>query len=187
VRTYEATLEELGQTRLLAAMVTYGATTELVSGRAAAAAERLAAGVSQLEQIGDRGNVAPAAALLAEALAAQGRDDEALEATVLSERAAAPDDVHAEIAWRTTRATLLARRGEAGQAEELAREAVAIAATTDCPLFQAAGFEALEAARRASGEAVEADRARALAIEAYRAKGAVVLAERAAARVIQPA
>jgi class 3 adenylate cyclase len=187
MRTYEATLEELGQTRLLAAMVTYGATTELVSGQAAAATERLAAGVSQLEHIGDRGNVAPAAALLAEALAAQGRDDEALDATVLSERAAAPDDVHAEIAWRTTRATLLARRGEAEQAEELARDAVTIAATTDCPLFQAAGFEALEAVRRASGDAVEADRARALAIEAYRAKGAVVLAERAASRVSQPA
>ena len=140
VAAYESTLSELGQTRLLAALVTYGATTDLVAGDPHAAADRLAAGVAQLEHIGDHANVAPAAALLAEALAAQGRDDEALGATVLSEQTSSPDDVHAEIPWRATRAMLLARQGRAEQAGELAGRAAEIAGGTDCLLLQAAGL-----------------------------------------------
>ena len=49
----------------------------------------------------------------------------------MSEQAATADDAASQIAWRTVRATVLARRGEVDEAEGLARDAVARAAGTD--------------------------------------------------------
>src|SRR5439155_14921351 len=69
--------------------------------------------------------------LLAQALAAQGRDDEALAATADSERMAAEDDVQAQVTWRAVRAGLLRRSGSAAEADALAAEAVSLARATD--------------------------------------------------------
>jgi class 3 adenylate cyclase/tetratricopeptide (TPR) repeat protein len=73
------------------------------------------------------------AAALAQALAARGRDDEALALTEESERATAADDVQPQVTWRAVRAAVLARRGEREEAERLAGEAVEIAREADDP------------------------------------------------------
>ena len=60
---------------------------------------------------------------LAEALLGQGLDAESEEWTIVAERNAAEDDVHAQMMWRSVRAKVLARRGEIGQAIPLAEAA----------------------------------------------------------------
>ena len=81
--------------------------------------------------MGETGILSTLAALLAEAVLAQGRDAEAEELTRTSEAAATEEDAASQIAWRTVRAVALARRNDVVEAERLAREAVALAAETD--------------------------------------------------------
>jgi hypothetical protein len=71
------------------------------------------------------------AAILARALEMQGRDDEALELAAVSRDNAGVEDLTTQVQWRGPRARVLARRGERAEAEQLAREAVELAARTD--------------------------------------------------------
>jgi hypothetical protein len=74
------------------------------------------------------------AASLALALYEQGRDSEALEFTLDSERTADSDDVQAQASWRAVRARVLRRRREEeAEADRLAAEAVELARGTDDP------------------------------------------------------
>jgi hypothetical protein len=118
------------------------------------------------------------AAQLAETLVAAGRFDEAARLAATSERNAASDDVHAQIAWRVARAKASAGLGAADRAEAIAREAVELATATDSPYFAAEALEALAAALSAAGRESEAERAAAAALGLYEAKGNVVAAER---------
>jgi tetratricopeptide (TPR) repeat protein len=81
--------------------------------------------------MGERGYLSSVAALLAHALSGLGRLDEAERFSRKSEDAAAADDAFSQVLWRSARAKIRARRGELAVAEELAREAVAIAERTD--------------------------------------------------------
>ena len=77
-----------------------------------------------------------------DAVFTQGRDDEAEEPHRDQRQAlGAGDDLLTQILWRGVRAKVMARRGRIDEAEELAREAVAISASTDF----------LNSARRRSG------------------------------------
>ncbi len=71
------------------------------------------------------------AVMLARLTYAQGKYEEAETLTAASERTAQANDVYSQIAWRSTRAKVLARIGELEQAVQLARDAVAIAETSD--------------------------------------------------------
>lgn len=71
------------------------------------------------------------AALLAEVLYRLGRDTEAEEWTRRSEQAAPSQDVLSQALWRSTRAKLLARRGETDQAMWLSAQAVEQARRSD--------------------------------------------------------
>ena len=96
------------------------------------AAEReLRPGYEALRRIGEKSHFSSVAGLLSRALCAQGRYDEAEQLSRESEEAARPNDIHSHILWRTTRAQVLAHRGELESAEALAREAVAFAAASD--------------------------------------------------------
>jgi hypothetical protein len=70
------------------------------------------------------------AARLAQSLYAQQRYVEAEDLYEISEQAGASDDIVTQMLWRQVRAKALARRGEDGAAEDLAREAVALAEPT---------------------------------------------------------
>ena len=76
-------------------------------------------------------------AILARAVRAQGRDDEALELTRAAEAAAADDDVDAQVLWRGIRAPILARAGDPSEAEALVRAALERARQTEMPSLHA--------------------------------------------------
>jgi tetratricopeptide (TPR) repeat protein len=96
----------------------------LLAGRPERAESALRAAAEVLERAGEEGYLASVAAFLAEVLYRLDRDKEAEEWTRRSERATTPEDVEAQAQWRTTRAKLLARRGEAEEALRLTAEAV---------------------------------------------------------------
>ena len=99
---------------------------------------------------------------LAEALLGQGQDVESEEWTVVAERNAAEDDVHAQMMWRSVRAKVLAR----------------LAAPTDGLNAHAKGEGALGEVLQAAGRASEAAGAFARAAALYERKGNVVGAAR---------
>jgi hypothetical protein len=100
----------------------------------------------------------------------------------MSERAAALDDLHAQIAWRIARAKASAGLGAAKRAVAGARAAVELAATTDSSSLLAGALEALAAAHEAAGRSTEAAAAADEALELYEEKGNVAAAERLRAR-----
>jgi len=104
---------------------------ELLAGDPAAAEAALQPACERLEQMGEYAWLPTGAGLLVQALYAQRRYDEAESVSVLSEQAAASDDVYSQVLWRAGRAKASARRGRMEDAERLGREAVALAETTD--------------------------------------------------------
>ena len=103
----------------------------LASGDAPGAEAALRAGYERLAEMGEKALLADTAAMLAHAVYEQGRYDEAWELTQEAEAAADPDDLSAQMGWRTSRARLLARRGDLAEAKRLSGEAVELAARTD--------------------------------------------------------
>jgi class 3 adenylate cyclase/tetratricopeptide (TPR) repeat protein len=169
-------LDALGQGIGAAAITTWSSAIGLLAGDPGAAERELRAALEQLQEIGERGNLSSIAAQLAEALLAQGRSDEALAATLTSEEASSPDDVHAQISWRVARAKALAQLGRGREAEETGLAAVELAAATDSPVLAAEALLALAEAHAAAGEAVEGREAASQALQLYEAKGNVVSA-----------
>ena len=169
-------LDALGQGVSAAAITTWSSAIELLAGDAAAAERELRPALERLQEIGERGNLASIAAQLAEALHAQGRFEEALAATITSEEASSPDDVHAQIAWRVARAKALAQLGRGHEAQEIGGAAVELAGTTDSPVLAAESLLALAAAHAAAGEAEEGRDAAGQAQQLYDGKGNVVAA-----------
>jgi class 3 adenylate cyclase/tetratricopeptide (TPR) repeat protein len=165
--------EELGKPVVAAAVRGWAGAIELYAGAPEDAETLLRPAFETLEARGETGNLSTVAAYLAEALYAQGRVEEAEQATETSERCAAVDDIHAQVGWRITRARVMASRGETDAAEALAHEAGALAAETDYLNLQGDALAVLGevalAARRADG----AD-ALARALEVYSVKGNVV-------------
>jgi ATP/maltotriose-dependent transcriptional regulator MalT len=169
-------LDGLGRGVGAAAITTWSSAIELLAGDAGAAERELRPALGQLQEIGERANLASTTAQLAEALLAQGRSEEALAATVTSEEACSPDDVHAQISWRVARAKALARLGRGREAEETGSAAVELAGTTDSPVVAAEALFALAQAHAALGEAEEGRAAATRAQELYEVKGNVVAA-----------
>jgi class 3 adenylate cyclase/tetratricopeptide (TPR) repeat protein len=174
-------LDALGQGVSAAAITTWSSATELLAGDAVAAERELRPALERLQEIGELGNLASIAAQLAEALHTQGRSEEALAATITSEEASSPDDVHAQIAWRVARAKALAELGRGREAEEIGCAAVELAGTTDSPVLAAEALLALAKAHAAAGDAEEGRDAAGQAQQLYDAKGNVVAARLARA------
>jgi predicted ATPase/class 3 adenylate cyclase len=110
---------------------------ESLAGTPEAAATVLRSSYATLEQMGERGFLSTIAGFLAHALYAQGEYDEGARFSRASEEAAAPDDVFSQMLWRSSRAKILAQRGDLERAEALAREAVRLGAPTDLVNTQA--------------------------------------------------
>jgi len=84
-----------------------------------------------LKKIGEQSHFCSISTMLAQAVYAQGRYDEADKLSREAERSTRPNDVHSHIVWRGTRAKVLARRRDFDAAETLARAAVEYAETSD--------------------------------------------------------
>ncbi len=129
IREGNEILDELG--RLHSAVSHHEALVEMLAGQPAAAEERLRLGYEKLQEMGERALLATTAAMLAQAIHAQGRYQEADSFCLVSERTAAAEDLPTHVKWRGVRAKILGREGRMGEAEALAREAVQLAEPTD--------------------------------------------------------
>jgi ATP/maltotriose-dependent transcriptional regulator MalT len=173
-----AMLVDLGAS-LHSAVAHYDAFVALLAGDAAAAEAVLRTGYEQLEAMGERALLATTAAMLAEALLAQDRDEEAWAFTETGEAAAAPDDLNAHMLCRGVRARLLARQGEIAAADRISAEAVALAAQTDWLSDHADALVARAHVLRAADETSVAIVTVREAVALYERKGNATSAERA--------
>jgi ATP/maltotriose-dependent transcriptional regulator MalT len=155
----------------------------MLAGDPAAAVATLRRSYEALAEMGERGFRSTIAGLLAHALCALGEDDEADRFSRACEDAAAPEDAFSQVLWRSARAKVLARRGDAGPAEAAAREAVEIAERTDLLNTQADALLDLAEVLERSGRNDEARAAAQDAAECFERKGNLVSLARARAAV----
>ncbi|MEA2126366.1 MAG: hypothetical protein QOI80_3148 [Solirubrobacteraceae bacterium] len=172
-----AALDALGG--LQASISHHEAMVELLAGAPERAEARLRADRERLSEIGEHSLLATTIALLAQAVAAQGRWDEAAALCEACREAADPADHGTQALWRTVQARHLARLGRLPDAEALAREAVGLVARTDALTDRGEAFEALAEVLRAGGRTAEAESAIDKAVALYDRKGATVMAARA--------
>jgi tetratricopeptide (TPR) repeat protein len=104
---------------------------ESLAGDWEAAEREWRSGYERLDAMGETGYLSTMAGYLAHALCALARFDEADEISRVAERTGAVDDLITQILWRSARAKVRAAAGDFAGAEQLAREAVELAARTD--------------------------------------------------------
>src|SRR5262245_42496209 len=175
-------LEELG--RLYTVGISqFEVMVELLAGEPAAAELRLRNAYERLDEMGEKALFASTAAMLAQAIYAQGRYEEAGEFCRASREAAAADDLSAQVEWRAIAAKLLARRGETAEAETLAREAVELVARTDFLRTHGDVLLDLGEVLALGGDPQQAAAAIRAGLELYEQKGDTVMAGRARERL----
>ncbi len=165
-------LEDLGLRVAAASAAEIAGSVELLRGDPVAAERELRRGYEAFEKMGELANLSTLAAMLAQALYAQGRDEEALRLTETSEAAAAEEDLHTQVQWRAARAKVLARAGQLEEAVALARGAVELGGRTDFLVMR--GNAALDLAEvlLLAGRADESVAAAREAVALYERKGA---------------
>ena len=176
-------LQDLGLRFLAAAAAEAYGMVELLLGDPEAAAARLREGYDALDAMAARTTLSTIAAVLAQAEYACGRPDEAVRLSEVSEQATSEEDLSTQVQWRGPRAKVLAERGEAEEAERLAREAVALAERTDFLSMHADALVDLAEVLRLLGRSDEAMPALRVAQKLYKQKGNMAAATRAAALV----
>jgi class 3 adenylate cyclase/tetratricopeptide (TPR) repeat protein len=111
---------------------------EMLAGDPAAAERSLRPGCELAREINDAGHLSRASRALAEAVLAQGRDSEAEQLIRVSRDTVRAPDFPDDVTWRRLSARILSGRGELEAAEQLARQALSAASTTDNLNLQAA-------------------------------------------------
>jgi class 3 adenylate cyclase/tetratricopeptide (TPR) repeat protein len=171
-------LRDLGFTVDWAGSAMISGRAELLAGDVRVAERELREGYDALDQLGETGYLSTIAALLAEAVLAQGRLDEAMQLSEASERASAPDDLESQAQWRAVRAHALAQQGVLDEAERLARESIAVVDPTDFLVERANAYRMLAEVLRIAGRPSEAAAALEAALPLYARKGDLVSAAR---------
>jgi DNA-binding SARP family transcriptional activator len=152
------------------------AESALLEGDADRAEQLLRHSMSRLRAMGDRAQLSFSASVLARAVEAQGRAEEAYELTLAAERLVVEGDILAHASWRLVRSRLLVERGDLESAERMAREAVAHAAATDWLVGRGDAAWTLGLVLHAGGRRDDAERSFAAALDLYDRKGATVVA-----------
>jgi tetratricopeptide (TPR) repeat protein len=171
--------EELGLAETHAVLSHYSGSTYLLADDPTAAERRLRWAHRVLLDGAEKAVRSSVAGLLAEALYVQGRLEECERFSKISEEAGASDDVSSQVAWRSTRAKVLARLGEPARADELAREAVARANNTDAPELRGKALMDLAEILLLAGRPDDAASLVGQALSLYEEKGNVVSAVKA--------
>ncbi len=149
---------------------------EMLAGDPATAERELRADYDVLEAMGESYFRSTISALLAHALWAQGRSEEAAAFAAIARDLTDEDDVLSQVSWRTVQAKFLAATGDPEGGLALAREAVEIAAgTIDIELQADALLDLSEVLRLAGHEHEQGPHLRE-ALALYQQKGDVVLA-----------
>jgi tetratricopeptide (TPR) repeat protein len=182
-RKSRAMLEELGWTFLAAQTSFDSAPVEMLAGDLGAAEAELRRDYETLERMGETNYISTTAALLAEVLYRQGDLDGALDHTKISEDLAAQDDVTSQFRWRGVRAKVLAARGDAAEAEKLARSAVELIQASDDVNSQGEALADLAEVLRLAGRTTEAAESAREALALFETKGNTVSAAIARATV----
>jgi tetratricopeptide (TPR) repeat protein len=133
--------------------------------------------------IGELGNFMTFSCNLALALIQLGRDDEADQWLERGRATAPSDETVPQMLCRQAKAKILARRGEHVEAEELAREAVAMGSGGDALNLQGDALANLAEVLLVTGKPGEAAAALEQALDRYAQKGNLVSAQRVRARL----
>jgi tetratricopeptide (TPR) repeat protein len=144
---------------------------ELSAGDPESAERVLRRSRDQLEEMGEHGWLSTMLAHHADALYELGRYEEAFAATERSDAVGAADDLATQIGWRSARAKVLAKWDHHSEAESLARDALAIADSTEGILWQANAYSALAEVMRTLGKEDAEQTALREALARYEAKG----------------
>jgi class 3 adenylate cyclase/tetratricopeptide (TPR) repeat protein len=174
-----STFEELGNSVLAASTSLEAGAVELLAGDPPEAERLLRRDFAALERMGAAYVLSTITALLAQAVAAQGRDDEAFELVEVGQRATGEDDVGSDVLLAAVRSGVLVRGGaiDAGLAE--ARRAVALLDGADATIVRANGLFALADACAAAGDRAGAAAALDRVAAECGAKGFLVAVRRA--------
>jgi class 3 adenylate cyclase/tetratricopeptide (TPR) repeat protein len=183
----ETIYKDMGLRLSLVAMSEVAGYVELLAGEARAAEEALRRGYEILSEGGVSALLAFQAGLIAEALIAQGRYEEADELALMQEESVPTEDVFAQVGWRVTRARLDAHFGNYARGQQLAVHAVERAAQTDALNLHADALMSLAETQRAAGLDDEAGSTVERALALYERKGNVVSARRATALLAERA
>ena len=175
VEAAKASAKEFGLEGHYAAGLTTGGYVAMLEGEPGRAEQELAEAVGIYRAIGDLGHLSSYAPALADALSAQGRDDEALPLTEEAERASIEGDIDAQVHWRRVRAKILAHRGELDEAVRLATEAADLARPTDDLDKRGRALMDLAEVLRLAGRSEESVAAAREAVDAFERKGNVVM------------
>src|SRR6266540_5681129 len=174
----EVAAERGGGIQLATTTGMFSVDVELLAGDPAAAAELGEEGCRLLDELGEQSQLSTAAGMLAQALYALDRLEEADAWAGRAVELGASDDAFTQMLWRQVRAKVLARRGEHGEAERLAREAVAIGEATDFLNGRGDACADLAEVFELAGQRDEATAALEEALALYERKGNLVMAER---------
>nr|WP_329724108.1 adenylate/guanylate cyclase domain-containing protein [Caldimonas sp.] len=179
VKSARSVLRDLGQGVRIASSAVDAAVVEMLAGDPAGAEREIRPDCEMLQGMGETFFLSTMASILARAVLAQGRDDEALTWTETAERSAAEDDVEAQVDWRGVRALILARKGQIEEAEALARKARELAFQTEAWATRASSLSDLATVLSLAKRPEEARQAIADATAVYAAKGDVSSVARA--------
>ena len=168
-----ATLEELGLELPRAALTQVGVPVELLAGDPVTAEHEARRGAETFARFGSAGIQAP---LIAEALEAQGRREEAEQELARTPLQSGPQLAQWQVRWRIVCSRLLAAAGRADEAAQTASAGVARADETDDFSLRGDAYAALAAALASAGDGEGAVSAAATARDAYAAKGNVAAA-----------
>ena len=158
---------------------------ELLAGDPAAAAKFGEQGCMLYEELGEISRLSSAAGRLAQALYALDRLEEADAWIDRCVELGSSDDVLNEMLWRQPRAKVLARRGEHGEADRLAREAVAIGEETDLLDAHGDAYADLAEVLLLGGDAADAAAALEQALARYQRKGNLASSQRVQTRLAE--
>ena len=156
---------------------------EMLAGDPQTAERELRADYVVLEAMGESYFRSTISALLAHALWAQGRPDEAATYADIARELTDEDDVLSQVSWRTAKAKVLAAAGDGDTAVKLATEAVSIASGTEGIELQADALLDLSEVLRILGRTNEQGPHLREALALYQQKGDVVLAALARERL----
>jgi tetratricopeptide (TPR) repeat protein len=157
----------------------------MLEGNHEEAAHYFRRGFDFLESRGARNFLSGVGPALARALCARGRYEEAEPFARLGHELAAEGDVWAQVMWREAQALVDAGTGKHAEAERLAREAVALAESTDALNLRGDASYDLGEVLAAAGKIEEAATALQQALERYEHKNNVPMVARTRARLAE--